>query len=265
MSESTVSYPTRWSALTPGMPMRLNRLRFLEADPGAAGTPGAAGDAAAHGAAATPASDTAASAAAADAATAAATAAAGGKSGDNLPEDAAALKVMIADLRKENGADRTNAKTKAAAEARNAVLQEFGKALGFIQTDKAPDAAALMKTAGDAQSEARAAKVELAVYRAAGALQGDPNALLDSRGFLAKLADLDPAAADFQTKVTAAIKAAVTENPKLKAVLATGASSVNHAGGTGELTDIDAQIAAATAAGKPALAIALKRQKASQG
>lgn len=155
--------------------------------------------------------------------------------GDGLPDDPAALKTMIADLRKENGAARTNAKQQAADEARTQLVTELGKALGLVKDgDAAPKPEELTAQVEQAQQAARQAQVELAVYRTATTHRGDPAALLDSRSFLAKVADLDPADAEFQTKVSDAVKAAVTENPKLRAQVATGASSIDHAGGSGE-------------------------------
>jgi hypothetical protein len=50
------------------------------------------------------------------------------------------------------------------------------------------------------------------VFRAAQATDADPSALLDSRTFLAKLADVDPSDT---AAVTAAIAAAVAANPRL--------------------------------------------------
>ena len=157
--------------------------------------------------------------------------------GENLPDDPEALKAEIARLRRENAASRTNAKATAADEARTALVQELGKALGLVKDgDETPKPEELTAQANAAQAAAREAQVQLAVYRTAGAHQGDPSALLDSRAFLAKVADLDPAAADFQTKVDAAVKAAVADNPKLKAAPVATASSVDHAGGTGDRT-----------------------------
>lgn len=221
--------PARWSALTPGMPVRFERFRFIDGDAGSTGTAGAADGA-------TTATDQA-DAAAAQAATATQATQQGqqGQTGDGLPDDPQALKALIADLRKENGAARTNAKEQAAQAARDELTQSIGKALGLVKDgDTAPDAAQLTQQAAAAQQAARQAQVELAVYRAAAGAKGDPSALLDSRTFLAKVADLDPTAGDFQTKVTAAITAAVTENPKLGAAPVAGSSSVDHAGGTGE-------------------------------
>lgn len=142
---------------------------------------------------------------------------------------------MIADLRRENGSARTNAKAQAADEARTALVQELGKALGLVKDgEQAPKPEELTAQVQAAQQAARAAQVELAVHRSASTHKADPSALLDSRAFLAKVADLDPTADDFGEKVTAAIKQAVTDNPKLLAAQAAGASSVDHAGGSGE-------------------------------
>lgn len=152
----------------------------------------------------------------------------------DLPTDPAALHQMIRDLRQENASARTTAKATAADEARTALAQEIGKALGLVQGDEPPDPAKLTEQLTATQAQARQAAVELAVFRAAGAHQGDPSALLDSRSFLTKVAELDPTAADFPAKVDAAIKDAVSTNPKLKTAQVAGASGADHAGGSGE-------------------------------
>lgn len=224
MKVSPAHAPVRWTAPTPGMPARFERLRFMSADAGDAGTPGAPPAApvvpapAPVAVAVTPAPPAEPAAA------------------DDLANLAPAeLAKMVRELRAENGAARTNAKTQAADSARLEVTQQIAKALGItadpLDVPKPDELAAQVSTA---QQAARQAQVELAIYRAAPAAKGDPSALLDSRTFLAKVADLDPTAGDFQTKVTAAITAAVTENPKLGATPAVGSSSVDHAGGTGE-------------------------------
>ncbi len=165
-----------------------------------------------------------------------------GESGDSgkgsgLPDDPEQLKAMIADLRREAGASRVNAKQQAADEARNALAQEIGKALGLVKddTDTGPKPEELTAQVQAAQAQAREAAVQLAVYRTAAKHDGDPDALLDSRTFLKAVADLDPSAGDFGTKVDQAIKAAVDTNPKLKASQA-GAhrSGQDFTGGTGE-------------------------------
>ncbi|GAA3289213.1 hypothetical protein ACFFON_15435 [Arthrobacter citreus] len=161
-------------------------------------------------------------AAAAAAAAAAADAAKGATAWDgkieSLPADA---QKVIADLRKEAGDERIAAKTLAAIQ----------KALNPDAKDEKPDAAALTKALNDREADAKQAKTELAVYRLAGKNGADPDALLDSRGFLAKLADIDPSDT---AKVTKAITDAVKDNPKLKAVLAAGASGADLSGGSGE-------------------------------
>jgi hypothetical protein len=157
------------------------------------------------------------------------------KSKDGLPDDVDSLQKMIADLRKENASSRTNAKTKAAEDARNDVTQAIGKALGLIKDgDDTPSAEALAQQATAAQSQAKAAAIELAVFRTAKDHGGDPVALTDSRAFLAKVADLDPTAEDFTTKVTAAAKAAVAANASLKPAQVAGQSTIEHPGGSGE-------------------------------
>lgn len=144
---------------------------------------------------------------------------------------------IIRDARREAGDHRVAAKTaaeQAAETARAAMAQEIGKALGLVKGDDAPDPAKLTEQLTATQAQARQAAVELAVFKTAAKHQGDPNALLDSRAFMTKVKDLDPTAQDFGDQVDAAIKAAITDNPKLKAVQAAGSSSVDHAGGSGE-------------------------------
>lgn len=151
----------------------------------------------------------------------------------NLWDDPAKAKAEIERLRSENGKDRTTAKTKAAEDARNELTQTLGKALGLIKDgdgDK-PDPAKLTQQITETAAAAKQAQTELAVYKAAGKQGADADALLDSRNFLAKIADLDPS----DTKaITKAITDAVTDNPKLKTVQAAGASGADFTGGTGE-------------------------------
>jgi len=128
---------------------------------------------------------------------------------------------IISDARKEAGDERGATKTLAAIQ----------KALNpDVAKGEKPTAEQLTKALTDRETEARQAKTELAVYKAAGKHGADADALLDSRGFLAKLADIDPS----DTKaIDKAIKDAVEDNPKLKVVLAAGTSGANF-GGPGE-------------------------------
>lgn len=128
---------------------------------------------------------------------------------------------IITDLRKEAGDERVAAKTLAAIQ----------KALNPEAGDAKPDAEQLTKDLAARDTAAKQALTELAVFRAASKAGADPDALLDSRAFLAKIADIDPAkTADIQK----AIEDAVKENPKLKVVLAASKSGGDFTGGPGE-------------------------------
>lgn len=138
---------------------------------------------------------------------------------ESLPADA---QKMIRDLRAKDADERVAAKTLAAIQ----------KALNpDAKGDEKPTADALTKALTEREATAKQAQTELAVYKAATKAGADPDALLDSRGFLAKIAELDPSDAKAITK---AITEAVTENPKLKLVQAAGASGADFSGGSGE-------------------------------
>ncbi|MBD2760067.1 hypothetical protein IEE94_11165 [Yimella sp. cx-573] len=141
---------------------------------------------------------------------------------------------MIRDARGEAAKDRTNAKQAAADEARTEYAQAIGKALGLITDDTAEqvDPAKLTADLTAAQQQQRDAAVELAIYKAATATGADPAKLTDSRAFMASIPhDLDPTDT---TAVTELVSAAVDKNPSLRTLTATGASSANHTGGSGE-------------------------------
>lgn len=145
---------------------------------------------------------------------------------EDLPDWAQKL---VRDARKEAGDSRVAAKN-----AETELVQRLGKALGLVKDDEKADPEKLTQQIAAEQAEKRQAKVELAVFRTAGKHQGDPEALLDSRSFLAKVGELDPSAADFTAQVEAAVKTAVKDNPKLKAVQAAASSGVDHGGRPGE-------------------------------
>jgi hypothetical protein len=155
----------------------------------------------------------------------------------------ARLEKQLADARKEAGAARTNAKAAAADEARATLAQEIGKALGLVKDDTPPDPAELTKqiaahTARVAELEAaaRAKDVELAVHSLAEKHSAKVSALLDSRGFVQTIGQLDPADKDFTTQLDAAIKKAVEQNPSFRSAPQAGRSGADLAGGTGEAT-----------------------------
>lgn len=138
-------------------------------------------------------------------------------------------------LRRENGAERTNAKAKAADEARAELAQTIGKALGLVKDDEQADPAKLTEQLAATRSAQRDTAAELIVWRHAADLQVDAAALTDSRAFAAAIKDLDPASKTFADDVKKAAQEAAEQNPKLKAApAAAGASTVQHSGGSGE-------------------------------
>lgn len=147
--------------------------------------------------------------------------------------------------------DRAKAHKKAADEALaerdglKTVLDNLRKALDPDSAQKDADPAELAKQATQQAEQARAevklAKVELAAERSARRAGADVDALLDSRTFLAKLADLDPTDDGFAAAVDDAVKAALKERPSLKAATAPPAKSGNAdmtgaGGGSGATT-----------------------------
>lgn len=122
------------------------------------------------------------------------------------------LEADLAAARAEAGKGRVTAKQQAADAARQELTAQL---LGILDPSKAGEQATpeeLTRQLTNAQAQARQTAVELAVYRTAAAAGGDADALLDSRTFADSLADVDPADS---VAVTAAIKAAVTSNPRL--------------------------------------------------
>lgn len=157
---------------------------------------------------------------------------------DALPESWAN---EIKRLRAENASDRTEAKKKAAQDATDALTKKLGEALGLIQGDEAPkpeEVIAKLTAERDetAQRETATAKQlrELierdALREAAKTHAGDFNSLTDSKRLSAAIEALDHTADDYAAQVDAAVKAAITSDPKLKAQAATTASSVEHGG-----------------------------------
>ncbi|MDU0864424.1 hypothetical protein [Actinomyces urogenitalis] len=159
---------------------------------------------------------------------------------DTTPEQAPTQPQSVADLpewaqkeihdaRREAAASRTKAKT-AADDAKTTLAQQIGKALGIITDDQpAPTVEDLTGQVQASQAETRAARTEVAVYKAAHTLNADPTALLDSRSFLASLEDVDPTDS---TAVADAIKTAVANNPRLALAPAAGATSIDRPGQT---------------------------------
>lgn len=146
---------------------------------------------------------------------------------------------IIRDTRAEAANHRTAAKS-AAEQAEKGLTEKLATALGLKQD--APDPAALTQQLTAAQQASKTAAVQLAVFKAAAKQQANADALLDSNSFLGAVSSLDPAAADFPTQITDAIKTAVGQNPTaFRLAQAAGASAADHAGGSGEAGPITEQ------------------------
>lgn len=127
-----------------------------------------------------------------------------------------AVQKYITDLRTENASARTTAKDQAAQEAQQALAQKIGQALGLVPPGQAADPVVLQQQVEQHQQALLRQQVENLAYRRAGGLGANPDALLDSRGFLDAAHRLDQTAADFATQLDAAITASITANPLLK-------------------------------------------------
>ena len=122
----------------------------------------------------------------------------------------------------------------AAEQQRADLIQTLGRALGLVKDDDkggdGPDADALAKQVEQSQAQAAEAARELAVYKAAAAHGADPAKLLDSRSFLASIAEVDHT--DSKALGTA-IKTAVQGNSSFALARAAGASTADTASGPG--------------------------------
>ena len=97
-------------------------------------------------------------------------------------------------------------------------MKGLAKAFGLeLKDDEPPNPEELQQQIQQSQDDARTARVELAAYRSASRHGADPDALLDSRTFLAKVDGLDPGADDFDEQLDAAVTASLEANPRLKA------------------------------------------------
>ncbi|MFB7853811.1 hypothetical protein [Rhodococcus qingshengii] len=151
------------------------------------------------------------------------------------------LRSEAANARVKGNEKAAAAATEAAEKARTELLEKLGKELGFIKGDEAPkpeDVIAQLTAERDetAQRETATAKKlrELiekdALREAAKAHEGDFGSLADSKKLSAAIEALDHTADDYAAQVDAAVKAAITADPKLKAQAATTASSIEHGG-----------------------------------
>ncbi|WP_405561911.1 hypothetical protein [Streptomyces sp. NBC_01180] len=123
---------------------------------------------------------------------------------------------QLTDARAEAAKSRTVAKQNAAQEATAEITQRLAEALGITPTtDTPPDPAALTAQVAELSAQLRTAQVQNAARAAAADQQARPDRLLNSVAFNAKIADLDPAAADFGEQLKAAITAEIATDPEL--------------------------------------------------
>ena len=138
------------------------------------------------------------------------------------------------EARKHEGRAKGN---KQAAEQQSELMNKVAAALG-LQQDGTPDPAQLTTQIEQARADAWRSNVELAVYRKAASLGGDPDTLLDSMAFINSLDDLveiDPRSAEFADAVKQKVAAAIKANPRLKTTPTVPARSGSAAsGGPGE-------------------------------
>lgn len=147
--------------------------------------------------------------------------------GDFDPERAAA------DLGKARAGEKA---AKQAAKEAQARVDAILKAAGLTpdgKTDPETQLKELGERATAAEARANALATREAVRSGAMAHNADPELLLDSSGFLKQLAELDPAADDFDDKVAAAVKAHVKAHPRFAATGGKGAGKQggDHTGG----------------------------------
>lgn len=142
---------------------------------------------------------------------------------------------IIRDTRGEAAGNRTKATQ--AEQRQQEIVKAFAKAAGIeIPGDDGdqPDPDKLTEQLTTTQQQARESAAELVVWRNAATLKVDASAVTDSRAFAKAIESLDPSSDTFAEDVKKAAEKAAENNPKLKAARAAGASSVDHAGGSGE-------------------------------
>ncbi|NEA19819.1 hypothetical protein [Streptomyces halstedii] len=126
--------------------------------------------------------------------------------------------------RAEAGKARVTAKQKAADEARTDLLKQFTALIDPSKADQPATADQLTQQLAAEQAKARDVAVELAAYKAAQTEGARADRLLNSRAFADRLADLDPAGADFGDQLKAAIQAEVDSDPDLYKARPAGAA-----------------------------------------
>ncbi|MFR9794236.1 hypothetical protein ACL07V_37375 [Streptomyces sp. MB22_4] len=155
--------------------------------------------------------------------------------------DTARFEKLVENLRGDVAAEKAKreAAEQKAQQDQADLMKKVAAAFGLdIGEEKPPTPEELAKQLDEARGETKASRdqarqtqVELAVYRSAGKHGGDPDALLDSRGFAKAIADLDPTSKSFAADMEKAVKEAVEANPKLAAKQPEPAKPTVPAGG----------------------------------
>jgi hypothetical protein len=159
---------------------------------------------------------------------------------ENVADLPAWAQKIITDTRAEAAANRTG---KSTVEQQLAAIT---KALNPDAGTDAPDPEALATQIAAKDATIRTLTIDNALGAALTANQASPLTASVLRGQDA-FKDLDPTAPDFQAKLDAVVKEAVTKHPELKTVQAAGASGANFPGGSGESAKKETTLAGAVA------------------
>ncbi|MGW4769870.1 hypothetical protein ACWEO2_17720 [Nocardia sp. NPDC004278] len=141
--------------------------------------------------------------------------------GETEGQDPVQLSAVIAELRRDLDSARTGtsaAVEEAAQQARDAMVQEIGRALGLVadeNTDPEQVIAELTDRASASDRRLRDYRIKDAIAAAADTHHGDHKLLVPYLRGTGSLDELDPDATDFTTRVDALVADAITANPKL--------------------------------------------------
>lgn len=166
---------------------------------------------------------------------------------------------LDAKVREADTKARTGTRDAAAQAAEAKIKDDIAKLLGVKSADVDP--AAVAAELAKARDENRAIKVESAVERAARVAGADEDLLVAKLARDGKLAGLDPAAADFGTKIKALVDEALAANPRLK-LDATPATP--PAGGRAPVAPVGAAPAGGERTGRPSMTAAIGAAMAAQ-
>lgn len=188
----------------------------------------------------------------------------------NLPPEA--QEWLRQQLESEKYKVREGARSKAAEEARQQLMADLANALGLAgDGEEPPSAEELSAHLEQAQAEAYRSGVETQLYRLAGRMGFDAEAMLDSNRAMEDLidaldenegaGDLVPGTREFAAALEAAAAKALEKNPRLRLGPSGPRPDPSQGARGGGVASLDAQIAEAEKSKNFALAIRLKNQK----